>query len=109
MVHVINRQTTALINRYGTDVTENEQGFYYSLRQQGYRVTPAVGDKETVYYGGFTVKPVVAIKTGIDALQVELSKQLRWRKQKRDQIIADLAMAVMQFYTYYYSDGEGGE
>lgn len=99
-----NQQTIAhLLERYGSDVTEESDGFYFVLREKNYDVQPNVGKKERYYYGGFTVKSYGSHhENGIDALQIELGRSIRMNSQRRQQVIRDVGEAIEKFYLKYY-------
>jgi hypothetical protein len=62
-----------------------------------------VGAKETQYYGGFTVMNYGSHQPkGIDAMQVELGKNVRFDKQRRQTLIKDMAEAIKRFLLAYY-------
>ncbi|MGH1484835.1 MAG: hypothetical protein ACRBCI_01370 [Cellvibrionaceae bacterium] len=89
--------------RYGKDVTEEENGFFFLLRQQGYAVWPKPLQKEKYYYGGFTLLSYGSHNDkGLDALQIEIGRQIRIDNNQRQQLAKDIAQAVRSFYLQYY-------
>jgi N-formylglutamate amidohydrolase len=99
-----NQQTIRqLISRYGVDVTEAENGIYRQLREMNYAVQPTAGERERYYYGGYTLQRYGSHHAnGIDALQIEIGRKLRVNKDKRRQLIDDIAQALEVFYIAYY-------
>jgi hypothetical protein len=92
-----------LIARYNNDVTEADQGLYRLLRQQGYAIQPKLGEEEVHYYGGFTLDTYGSHNAdGIDALQLEIGRDIRLNESKRMQFIAHLTNAITLFYRRYY-------
>lgn len=99
-----NQQTIkALLERYSKDVTESENGFFSVLRQQAYVVHPAQGEKERFYYGGYTLKTYGSHNDeGIDAIQIEINRDIRVDKKRRKTLVEDLTVAIEKFYRAYY-------
>ncbi len=98
-----NQTIQILLERYGKDATESENGFYYSLRQAGYDVHPKVGEREEYYIGGFTLKRYGSHqKNGIDALQIELNREIRFDDGLRNKVASDIAEAIKVFQQAYY-------
>lgn len=99
-----NQQTIAqLITRFGKDVTEEEEGFFTVLRELGYSLHPMRAEREQYYYGGFTLKQYGShLPTGIDAIQVEIGRDIRVDHDRRHKMANDLAGAIQHFYQRYY-------
>jgi len=102
-----NKQTIKkLIQRFSRDVTEEEEGFFTILREKGYDFHPKRKKKERFYYGGFTLKQYGShLANGIDALQVEIGRNIRINKLQRDEMAEDIAEAISRFYQRYYTIG----
>lgn len=100
-----NKETIeGLIQRFGKDVSEEENGFFTVLREKTYHIHPRRHKRERYYYGGFTLKQYGShLPNGIDAMQVEIGRAIRKDKDRREKMAADIAEAITRFYQRYYT------
>lgn len=102
-----NKQTiTQLIQRFGKDVSEEDEGFFTILRENNYDIHPKRSKREQFYYGGFTLRQYGShLHNGIDAMQVEVSRAIRVDNVRREKMAKDIAEAIERFYhRYYFTD-----
>lgn len=92
-----------LIQRFGTDVSEEKNGFFTVLREKKYDIHPKPNKRERYYYGGFTLRQYGShLSNGIDAMQVEIGRAIRKNKERREKMAVDIAEAITRFYQTYY-------
>lgn len=98
---------TRLLKRAGDAGLVGERSIWGSLKRQGFTVFPDshhVGEppEARAYGGGFTVGSYGSHQPdGIDAIQIEIGRDLRAEKAAREKLIEALAQAVATFYREY--------
>ena len=99
-----------LVGHYNSDVTEADDGFFYFLRGEGYKVSPEKNKKERYFYGGYTVQRYGSHQPeGLDAIQLELARSLRVNEGKREVLAHAIAEAIARFYRRYYANVKWSE
>ncbi len=79
-------------------VSESAVDLFELLAQQGYLTLPENGKPETLYKGGYIVRTYGShTQEGIDAIQIEIGRDLRNSAPKRIVLANDLARSVVQF------------
>ena len=98
---------TQLLKRAGDAGVVGEKGLWGALKHQGFTVfpdSPHVGEppEARAYGGGFTVGTYGSQQSdGIDAIQIEIGRDLRAEKAAREKLTEALAQAVATFYREY--------
>jgi N-formylglutamate amidohydrolase len=94
---------TRLIQRHGSAAVTGQQSILGYLASKGYRVFPSsaqIGDppEHKRYVGGYTVSVYGSHhEQGIDAIQIEIGKEVRAERTLAD----DLSQAIAVFYRTY--------
>jgi N-formylglutamate amidohydrolase len=98
---------TRLLKRAGDAGLVGEKSIWGSLKSQGFTIFPDsahVGEppEAKAYGGGFTVGTYGSQQPdGIDAIQIEIGRDLRAEKAAREKLIEALAQAVATYYREY--------
>lgn len=89
---------TSLIERLGSEYYNGDSGLFSLLSGQGYDTLPVGDDPETLLAGGFTVQSYSSnVDQGVDAIQIEIGKELRNTPQKRADLASDLADSISDY------------
>ena len=100
-----------LVKRQGKEAVLGKSSIFGLLEQKNYKVFPPVknapsGQQERPEFnGGYTVQIYGShLKTGIDAIQIEVGREYRKNSTTILQTAKDLAEAIAAFYERYYLD-----
>jgi len=97
------RTMGGLIDKHGWDVVEGPHSIFGNLRAQGHHThPPRQSDSESPYSGGFT-SANYGFPFGIDAIQIEIGKNLRLSRESYSQTALDLARSIRVFHDNYLS------
>lgn len=96
-----------LLRRSGPESLAGPDSLFGALARAGYRVHPAdEGEEASSYWGGPIVKTYGSHQPdGIDAIQVEVGRNLRTDPAKRQKLARDLAAAILRFHGKYLAGG----
>jgi N-formylglutamate amidohydrolase len=96
----------ALLARAGAEALVGSRSIFSGLSAAGYKIDPplgAPGAKENRSFdGGYTVATYGSANAdGIDAIQIEIGRELRHDPAPRKKLAHDLAVAIATFYRAY--------
>lgn len=101
------KTVTALLARAGSEALVGSKSIFGALGDAGYRTDPPRGAKATAKEnraldGGFIVATYGSHNAdGVDAIQVEVGRELRHDPAPRKKLARDLAAAIATFYRAY--------
>ncbi len=101
------RTVEALVRRSGREAVVGPDSLFGLLARTGYRIYPPGEGKESPsYWGGTIIKTYGSHQPdGIDAIQVEVGRNLRTDSVKRQQLARDLAAAILKFHQEHFTGG----